>query len=289
MATRRREFLSAGVAALGGAAAPAAAEPGAPGEPPRVFDAHLHCPADSGELWQWHTVTPTFRDFVAHLDRTGVQRGIINSQRAQSNGGTPAEFIAGNREVARFAEKSKGRFVGACVVNPQFIDEALKEVEYCRKQLGFVWVGELCNYMIPYEYTIKEFELLVEQVVKLGMILDVHTNHEEMDYIIRSFPEATLVFPHFGGHGSIFKRIDLIAENPNCYIDTSGSGYDRMGMLEYAVEKFGPNRVLFGSDFSINDPSSVLARIESSFLSADERARVLSGNLEALLARFTSP
>ena len=105
MATRRREFLTAGVAALGGAAIPVAAEPG---EPPRVFDAHLHCPADSGELWQWHTVTPTFRDFVAHLDRTGVQRGIINSQRAQSNGGTPADFIAGNREVARGRDDRTG-------------------------------------------------------------------------------------------------------------------------------------------------------------------------------------
>lgn len=280
---RRREFLTAAVAAAGGAAGTAAAEPDAP---PMVFDAHLHCPADSGEMWQWHTVTPTFRDFVDYLDKTGVQRGIINSQRAQSNGGRPADFIAGNREVARFVEKSKGRFVGACAVNPQFVDEALKEIEYCRKELGFVWVGELCNYMIPYEYTIKEFELLVKQVVEQGMILDVHTDHEEMDYIIRSFPEATLVFPHFGGHGSIFKRIDLIAENENCYIDTSGSGYERVGMLEYAVKTIGPERVLFGSDFSINDPSSVLARVENAFLSAEEKSRVLSGNLEALLVRF---
>jgi predicted TIM-barrel fold metal-dependent hydrolase len=129
--------------------------------------------------------------------------------------------------VARYVEKSKGRFVGACVVNLQFVDEALKEVEYCRKQLGFVWVGELCNYMIPYDYTIREFELLVREVVKLGMILDVHTDHEEMDYILESFPEATIVFPHFGDsreHQNIFKRIDLVARNPNCYIDTSGTG-----------------------------------------------------------------
>lgn len=285
MPAQRREFLTAGVGALGGAAAGGGA---AATEPPRVFDAHLHCPADSGEAWQWHTVTPTFRDFVAHLDRTGVQRGIINSQRAQSNGGTPAEFVAGNREVARLVEKSKGRFVGACVVNPQFIDEALRELEYCREQLGFVWVGELCNYMIPYEYTIEQFALLVDKVVELGMILDVHTDHEEMDHIIRSYPQATLVFPHLGRHDVIFERIDLVAANPNCYIDTSGSGYDRMGMLEYAVRKIG-DRVLFGSDFSINDPSSVLARIESSFLTEEQKSRVLSGNLEALLARFGGP
>lgn len=256
--------------------------------PVRVFDAHLHCPAESGELWQWHTVTRNFDEFVAYLDRTGVERGIINSQRSQEKG-TPAEFVAGNREVARFVEKSKGRFVGACVVNPQHLDEALKEVEYCRKQLGFVWVGELCNYMAPYEYTIREFELLVKEVVRLGMVLDVHTEHEEIDYIVGKFKEATIVFPHFGDekeYAHIFKRIDLVAKHPNCYMDTSGYGHDRMGILEYAVKTIGTDRVLFGSDFSINDPSTVLARIHNSFLTEEQKAKVLAGNLEALLARF---
>jgi predicted TIM-barrel fold metal-dependent hydrolase len=256
----------------------------------RVFDAHLHCPAETGELWQWHTVTRNFDEFVAYLDRTGVERGIINSQRSQGqNGGRPADFVAGNREVARFVEKYRGRFVGACVVNPQYIDEALKEVEYCRRQLGFVWVGELCNYMAPYEYTIREFELLVKEVVRLGMVLDVHTEHAEIDYVVEKFKEATIVFPHFGDekeYDHIFKRIDLVAKHPNCYLDTSGYGHDRMGMLEYAVKTVGPDRVLFGSDFSINDPSTVLARIRNSFLTEEQKAKVLAGNLEALLARF---
>ena len=257
--------------------------------PVQVFDAHLHCPAESGELWQWHTVTRNFDEFVAYLDKTGVERGIINSQRCQDEGGKPADFVAGNREVARFVERYKGRFVGACVVNPQYLDEALKEIEYCRRQLGFVWVGELCNYMAPYQYTIREFELLVKEVVRLGMVLDVHTEHEEIDYIVGKFPEATIVFPHFGDekeYDHIFRRIDLVAKHPNCYMDTSGYGHDRMGILEYAVKTIGTDRVLFGSDFSINDPSTVLARIHNSFLTEEQKAKVLAGNLEALLARF---
>jgi uncharacterized protein len=289
MSHSRREFVRRAGAAVGAAAVPApSSAAAAPPEPPRIFDAHLHCPAASGELWQWHTVTRDFAEFVAYLDRTGVQRGIINSQRCQVKG-TPAEFVAGNREVARYVEQYKGRCVGACVVNPQFIEEALKEVEYCRKQLGFVWVGELCNYTVPYEYTINEFELLVDEVVKLGMVLDVHTEHEEIDYIVGKFKAATIVFPHFGDdkeYDHIFKRIDLVARHPNCYMDTSGYGHDRMGMLEYAVEKIGPDRVLFGSDFSINDPSTVLARIHNSFLDPEQKAKVLAANLESLLARF---
>ncbi len=259
-------------------------------EPYATFDAHLHCPSESGHVWQWHPVTKTFDEFVSYLDRTGVQRGIINSVRCQE-AKTAAEFIAGNREVARYVEKYKGRFLGAAVVNPLFIDEALREIEDCRKQLGFVWVGELCNYQVPFQYTIKEFELLVEQTVKMNMVLDVHTDLEEMEFIIQKFPRATIVFPHFGdGHESqnIFKRIDLVARNANCYLDTSGRGHERMGMLEYAIGSIGADRVLFGSDFSINDPSTVMARIRNSFLTDEQKRKVFAGNLEGLLKKFTA-
>jgi len=50
-------------------------------KPLHAFDAHLHCPSESGNVWQWHPVTRTFEEFVHYLDRTGVQRGIINSVR----------------------------------------------------------------------------------------------------------------------------------------------------------------------------------------------------------------
>jgi uncharacterized protein len=255
-----------------------------------IFDAHLHAPSDSGESWQWYPVTPTFEEFDTYLAKTGVQRGIINSVRSQLAKDAQG-FVAGNREVARRAEKSKGRFLAACVVNPVLIDEALREMEECRTQLGMVWVGELCNYNVPYQYTIKEFEQLVEQAVKLNMVLDVHTELEEMEYIIGKFPQATIVFPHFGDdheYDHIFKRIDTVAKHPNTYLDTSGYGHDRVGMLEYAVKTIGPDRVLFGSDFSINDPATVIARIEHAFLTEEQRQKILSGNLEALLRKIPS-
>ena len=238
-------------------------------------------------MWQWYPVTRTFAEFVQYLDRTGVQRGIINSVRCQL-AKSPAEFIAGNREVARYVARYKGRFLGACVVNPLFIDESLREIENCRKQLGFVWVGELCNYTVPYRYTIKEFELLVQHVEKLNMVLDVHTELEEMEYIIQKYPKATVVFPHFGDsheYEHIFKRIDLVAQHQNCYIDTSGYGHDRVGMFEYAVKTIGPERVLFGSDFSINDPSTVIARVQNAFLTEEQKRKILAENLLALLRK----
>lgn len=295
----RRTFLARSAAWLGGTVAASAA--GAPGlfasnsrnpesrhEPASydIFDCHLHCPAENGEQWQWYKITHTFEDFVNYLDKTGVQRGIINSQR--SYGAKPEEYIAGNRETARYVDKYKGRFVGACIVNPQYIEESLREIEYCRNQLGFVWVGELCNYMIPYSYTIREFDLLVEETVKLNMVLALHTEQGEMEYISEKYPQATIAFAHFGDdheYDDIFKRIDMVARNTNFYLDTSGYGHDRVGILEYAVEKIGPDRILFGSDFSINDPGTVIARIKNSFLTTEQKQKIFSGNLLQLLKK----
>lgn len=251
-----------------------------------IFDCHLHCPAESGEEWQWYKVTHNFEDFVRYLDKTGINRGIINSQR--SFGLTPEEFRAGNREVSAYVEKYKGQFTGACVVNPLYIDEALREIEYCHDQLGFVWVGELCNYMVPYSYTVKEFDMLVGHVVNLKMVLALHTEQGEMEYIAEKFPHAIIAFAHFGDdheYQDIFKRINIVARNPNFYLDTSGYGHDRVGILEYAVKTIGSDRILFGSDFSINDPSTVIARIENSFLTPEQKQKIFSGNLQELLKK----
>ena len=295
----RRDFLSrsslllSGAAALSFRAVPESLSRGESNrelrgaeDSPEIFDCHLHSPADSGEEWQWHKVTETFDDFVKYLDKTGVHRGIINSQRSYEK--KPEDFIAGNREVARNVEKYKGRFTGACVVNPQYIDEALKEIEYCHDQLGFLWVGELCNYMVPYNYSIKEFEMLVQHITSLKMVLAIHTEHGEMEYISQKFPAATIAFAHFGDDrefDDIFRRIDMVAKNPNFYLDTSGYGHDRVGVLEYAVKAIGPDRILFGSDFSINDPSTVIPRIRNSFLTEEQKQNIFSGNLKRLLKK----
>ena len=47
------------------------------------------------------------------------------------------------------------------------------------------------------------------------------------------------------------------------------------------------DRILFGSDFSINDPGEVIARVENSFLTEEQKRAVLSGNLERLLKKVS--
>ncbi len=250
-----------------------------------VFDAHLHIPSDNGENFQWYLVTKDMPEFVAYLDRCGVRRGVISSSWS-NKAQTPDDYRNGNREVAKYVDRYKGRFRGSCVVTPFRIDEALREIEYCRKQLGFVWLGEFCNYMTGYKYDSPEWTEVMKLAAKLNCVIQIHTNVTEMQYLADKFPDTTIVFPHFGGNrDDIFKRIGIVAAHKNTYLDLSGSGIERVGILEYAVKQTGADHLLYGSDFTINEPSAVVARVQNAFLTAEDREKILFRNVERLLSR----
>jgi predicted TIM-barrel fold metal-dependent hydrolase len=62
-------------------------------------------------------------------------------------------------------------------------------------------------------------------------------------------------------------------------------GHDCVGTLECAMKTIGLDRVLFGYDFSINCPATVLARIENAYITEEQKQKTLAGNLQALLRK----
>jgi predicted TIM-barrel fold metal-dependent hydrolase len=250
-----------------------------------IFDAHLHIPSDNGENFQWNLVTRNMQEFVAYLDKCKVRRGVISSSWA-NKAITPDDYRGGNREVAKYVDRYQGRFRGSCVITPFRIDEALREIEYCRKELGFVWLGEFCNYMTGYAYRTPEWAEVMKLAAKLNLVIQIHTNTAEMQYLAENFPEATIVFPHLGGsRDDIFARIAIVARHKNTHIELSGSGHERVGIIEKAVAEIGADRVLYGSDFTINEPAGVIARVRNAFLTSEDREKILFRNVERLLAR----
>ncbi len=282
----RREMLKAGVVALANFVIGEPLSSKAQTETRRgIFDAHLHIPSDNGENFQWSLVTRNMQEFVAYLDKCGVRRGVISSSwsnKAQS----PDDYRNGNREVAKYVDRYKGRFRGSCVITPFRIDEALREIEDCHKNFGFIWLGEFCNYMTGYKYDTPEWSEVMKLATKLNLIVQIHTNTREMQFLVERFPETKIVFPHLGSNrDDIFARIDLVAKHKNTYIELSGSGIERVGILEKAVKEIGADRVLYGSDFTINEPSAVIARVKNAFLTAEDREKILFRNVERLLSK----
>src|SRR5262249_28963582 len=150
----------------------------------------------------------------------------------------------------------------ACIVMPQYLDESLRELEDWRKRYGAVWVGELCNYVSGYRYDTPEFAQIMRKVTDLGMVIQIHASVPEMEHLVRHFPETTMVFPHMSAGARLEQRVELIKSHARSYLEIAAGGHDILGGIEYAVAKLGSDRVLFGSDFSINDPSGIIAVLD---------------------------
>jgi predicted TIM-barrel fold metal-dependent hydrolase len=254
-------------------------------QPCEVFDCHVHLPSPGLRLtWEWEPFTPDVEAAVRYLRDCGVGRILANSVRGEV-ARSVAEMIAGNDEIAGIACRYPDFVVPACLINTHFPEEALREVERCHDELGMVWIGELCGYAGGYSYDTPAFAEMLQLATELDMVVHIHDDdYQDVSRLCARFPHTTFVLAHLGeSPADVRARIGLAAVHPTLYLDMCGNGFERMGVLELAVETAGPERVLFGSDFTINDPAGVIARIQKSRLDEATRRKVLGDNVRRLL------
>jgi predicted TIM-barrel fold metal-dependent hydrolase len=187
-------------------------------------------------------------------------------------------------EIARVIDRYPGRFTGGIVVNPRWPDEALQEITYCRRELNFACLGECTAYMSGYSYDDVGFAAMVERAIELGLLVHVHAAAKEIDAMALRWPAATFIMPHFPEMGGLADLEGLLRQRSNVYFDICGSQYVRMGLLEMAVSAAGAERVMFGSDYTICDPATVIARVAYADISEQARAQIFSRTILKLLA-----
>ena len=102
------------------------------------------------------------------------------------------------------------------------------------------------------------------EVIEGRLPIVIHTGDYRYDYshprrlqrILRTFPRLKVDAAHFGGW-SIFDYALEYLENENCFVDTS-SALEFLGPRRTVelVRAYGPDRVMFGSDFPMWSPAS---------------------------------
>jgi len=255
-----------------------------------IIDSHVHLPSPGIDFtWEWAPFTLTLSRAIEYLKRCGIHQIIANSVRGQI-AKTHKEIIAGNDEIIQIANNNNSFVIPACLVNPNFASESLEEIIRCHELYKVNWIGELCNYIGGFSYTSNSFHDIVELATKLNMIIQIHNDDtQQMSKLCFQHPETTFILAHLGDSPEEVKeRIQLASIHPNLYLDISGHGHQRMGVLELAVEIAGAEKVLFGSDYTINDPAGVIARIEKSYLTENIKQNILEQNVLTLIKKHKS-
>ena len=82
-------------------------------------------------------------------------------------------------------------------------------------------------------------------------------------------PRTSFILAHIGGGGDYLHTFPAIVDQPNIYPDLSGSGIDR-GMLDTAVEALGAERLLWGTDLTMETGLAKLRALDVIGLRGEE-------------------
>lgn len=231
-----------------------------------VFDAHMHV----GE----------FPLFDVRLDRDG----LVDLMEAQGIDACLV-FHPDNGYVREVVESVPGAYA-LVWVNPRlvgYLEEAVRLLDH--PQFLGVKLHPLLDGYHPNDPIVHP---LMEVVVERGLPVLVHCGHPiftlpwSIEELVRSFPEARVILGHMG-HGNIVyinASIDVAERNPHVYLETSGMPMHTK--IREAVERVGPERVLYGSDAPFHHPEVEIRKVQVSGLSPELVERVLSRNGRAL-------
>lgn len=222
------------------------------------------------------------------FDRLGVSRICGSVIRWGREGENLWQKVRENNDSALTLRDYYGDFyIPGFHVHPAFVDESLAEIERM-DQAGVKLVGELVPYFDGWgdlQYDSDAFSVLLDEIARRGMVVSFHSmNEDAMDKMVAAHPDVVFVAAHPGEYGEFMRHLKRAKLSDNYYLDLSGYGVFRYGMLRRAIDEMGAKKILFGSDFPTCNPAMYLGAVTMDGLITErEREMILSGNAKRLL------
>ena len=180
----------------------------------------------------------------------------------------------------------KGFYIPGFHVHPGYIEESINEIHRMHKE-GVNLIGELVPYIDGWEadYSSDEFSVLLDEAGKHNMIVSFHSQWEDaMDKMVKAHKDVIFVAAHPGEYTEFMRHVERMKMSENYYLDLSGYGIFRYGMLRHAIDSFGIDRILFGSDYPTCNPGMYIGGVLFDNLLTDtEKEKIFSINAKKLL------
>jgi uncharacterized protein len=240
-----------------------------------IIDCHCHAGKGDGLTGPWDT-SATLEKYMLRAAEAGIDRTVLFSP-------FHSDYRIANREVARIVASRPDRFYGFAFVNPnrdhgrvyQLVQEAV---------LKFRFVGIKVH---RYDARITREICEVARAFSLPVLYDVMGEVSVVELLATEYPDVWFIIPHLGSFSDDWRAqlalIDHLVRHPNIHTDTSA--IRRFDLLEQAVQRAGPSKILYGSDGPWLHPGVELAKVRALGLSQSEERLVLSENFLRLIRR----
>jgi len=263
-----------------------------------LIDVHAHFFPEHGPRADW-------REYNAARLRAGETIGI--SIHLTSILGTfgrtsptyfpsPADVVYGNDSVLALQRQHPNRIRGYVTVNPNYSGHAVAEIERC---CGAGMIG--LKLAASRRATDPLLDPLCEVARRHGLPVLHHIwQHRRRDWpgqeasdatelcaLAARHPQVPFILAHIGGGGDWLHSLAVLPARSNVYVDLSGSGVDG-GMLEACIEAVGVDRLLWGTDLTMETGWAKL-RYLAQLLSAEALERVKWRNAARIFPPHSFP
>ena len=243
-----------------------------------IFDAHAHLPPG----------VDAPAKLLAMMDRAEIERAVVipggvvtpNVLSRNISFGGGVDVTPDNERVATAARASGGRLVPFFFANPhadvRHYDDAAPG--FAGLKLGPAVHG------VP--FTDPRIEALLEVAathrhpVYLHVLARPGFTVEDVAVLARKLPAVPIIIGHAAGGQCEFHALDTMADVQSLLLETSG-GFT--SFVAASVRRLGAARVLFGSEYPLQDPRAELAKLRCVDLSGADADALLGGNIARLL------
>ena len=172
-------------------------------------------------------------------------------------------------------------------IHPHYVKESVATIDGMRKR-GELLIGELVPSALGFSYADEGLNDILSSAN--GMVFSFHSTvggeeqHMAMERLIARYKDVTFVAAHPGETDFVEMHISRMQKYDNYYLDVSGTGLFRQGMLSHVINKVGSERILFGSDFPTCTPNMFVGGVVNDYLISDkDKENVLYNNAKRLL------
>ncbi len=247
-----------------------------------IIDMHTHpITTPDSNICRFHDMT--MDDFVRELHKVGVHKFAGSVVSIPAHEADFAEIKRLNRDALRLRDRYDG-YIPGVHIHGAYVDESCQELHEMYAQ-GVRFIGELVPYILrQWQLGSPETMTIFKEAEKLGMLVDLHWGtEEELAPVLTACPDLNIILAHPGDGEDLPVRLDFVSRYKNLFMDISGTGLFRWGMLRHAVDKCGAEKILFGSDMPTCSAGMFVYGALSENLTREEFQLVMGDNFRRLL------
>jgi predicted TIM-barrel fold metal-dependent hydrolase len=241
-----------------------------------IIDMHMHIEEVASLGWKMSA-----DDCITAMDAAGVDRAAVMTLTD-----LPGLNPRGLELIAEACDSHPDRLYGFVRLNPAHLATAHELLDRAVTELGFKGLKLHPVSTLQHPGGAATIEL-IRHAGELGVPTLFHCGDEPLSTPLsiapaaRACPDAKIILGHMGGYFHVDEALDVAEELPNLILETSAMPYP--DKIRAAVDRVGPERVIFGSDGPVSSPALERQKVVIAALGERAAELVMGGNAAALL------